>query len=103
MISETINRITKMKKRTLAMPAAPAANPPKPKTAATIAITKKTAAQYNIIDSSSVDQAMSLEIICQFREGLFVTVSGILKFLAATFHIFAGTFHRVAGDMGQAH
>lgn len=46
---------------------------------------------------------MSLEIICQFREGLFVTVSGILKFLAATFHIFAGTFHRVAGDMGQAH
>jgi hypothetical protein len=39
----------KIKKRTLAMEAAPSAIPPKPKIAAMIAITKNIAAQRNII------------------------------------------------------
>ena len=40
-ITEIINRTTKMKNRTLAIDAAPAAIPVKPNTAATIAIIKK--------------------------------------------------------------
>jgi hypothetical protein len=39
----------KMKNKILAIPAALAATPPNPKIAATNAMTKKTAAQYNII------------------------------------------------------
>jgi hypothetical protein len=42
----------KMKNKIFAIPAAPAATPPNPKIAATNAMTKKTAAQYNIILSS---------------------------------------------------
>ena len=45
---ERMNRTMKTMKRIFAMPAAPAAMPPKPKTAATMAMTKKTAAQYNM-------------------------------------------------------
>ena len=41
--------IMKIKKRTLAMPAAPSEIPPKPKIAAIIAMTKKIPAQRNII------------------------------------------------------
>jgi hypothetical protein len=47
-IKDNINRIIKIKNRTLAMPAAPAAIPPNPKIAAIIAITRKIIVQRNI-------------------------------------------------------
>lgn len=43
-----INRITKMKNKTLAIPAAPAAIPPNPNMAAITATTKKITVQRNI-------------------------------------------------------
>ena len=48
-IRETMNRIIKMKNKTFAIDAAPAAIPPNPKTAAIIATTKKITVQRNII------------------------------------------------------
>ena len=44
-----MNRIRKITNRILAIEAAPAAIPPKPKTAAIIAITKKVTVQRNIV------------------------------------------------------
>ncbi len=49
---EIMNKIRNMKNRILAIPAAALTIPPKPKIAATIATIKKTAAQYNILNSS---------------------------------------------------
>jgi hypothetical protein len=46
---ESKNRTIKMKKRIFAMPAAPAAMPPKPNMAAMMATTKNMTVQRNII------------------------------------------------------
>jgi hypothetical protein len=54
-INERINRIINIKKRNLAIPAAPAAIPPKPNIAAMIATTKKINVQRNIILSFKDD------------------------------------------------
>ena len=48
-MSETRNRMMKMKNKILAMDAAPAATPPNPKIAAIIATTRKITVQRNII------------------------------------------------------
>jgi hypothetical protein len=48
MIREMINKTRKMKNKILAIDAAPAATPPNPKTAATIAMIKKITVQRNI-------------------------------------------------------
>ena len=48
-MSETRNRTRKMKNKILAMDAAPAATPPNPKIAATIATIRKIMVQRNII------------------------------------------------------
>jgi hypothetical protein len=48
-ISEITKRMRKTKNKILAIPAALAAIPPKPKKAAIMAMTKKTAAQYNMV------------------------------------------------------
>ena len=48
-MSETRNRTMKMKNKILAIPAAPAAIPPKPKMAAMMATTRKITVQRNII------------------------------------------------------
>jgi hypothetical protein len=47
--SETMNSIRKMKNKTLAMEAAPAAIPPNPKIAAMIATTRKITVQRSIV------------------------------------------------------
>jgi len=47
-IRERINRIRKIKNKILAIPAAPAAIPPNPKIAATIATIRKITVQRNI-------------------------------------------------------
>jgi hypothetical protein len=47
--SEMINKIKNMKNRIFAMPAAALTSPPNPKTAATIATTRKIRAQCNIV------------------------------------------------------
>jgi hypothetical protein len=47
---QMINNAKKMKKSTFAILAAPSAMPPKPNTAAMIAITKKTILQRNIVN-----------------------------------------------------
>ncbi|MEY4579136.1 MAG: hypothetical protein RL701_3839, partial [Pseudomonadota bacterium] len=52
-MSETTASTRNTKNRIFAMPAALAAMPPKPKNAAAKAITKNTAAQYNILSSST--------------------------------------------------
>ena len=48
LINDRINKTIKTKNKILAMPAAPAAIPPNPKTAAIMAITKKIIDQRNI-------------------------------------------------------
>jgi hypothetical protein len=49
------NRTKKIKNKILAIPAAPAATPPKPKIAAMIAITKKITVQRNITFNFKLD------------------------------------------------
>ena len=48
-IRDSTNKIMKTTNRILAIPAAPAAMPPKPKTAAIMAITRKVTVQRNIM------------------------------------------------------
>ena len=49
MIRDNTNRIRKIKNKILAIPAAPAAIPPNPKMAATMATTRKITVQRNIV------------------------------------------------------
>ena len=55
-IREIRNSTIKMKKRIFAIETAPAAMPPKPNTAATMAIMRKITAQRNIINGFKVKQ-----------------------------------------------
>ena len=61
-MSDNTNSTIKIKNKILAMLAAPAAIPPKPKIAATIATIKKVIVQRNMIKSLSLDKLFVVSV-----------------------------------------
>src|SRR5687768_14474304 len=64
MIRDTTNAMTNRKNNTFAMPAAPEAMPPNPKTAAMIATMKKPIAQLSMVDSEVDVMPQPVQTVC---------------------------------------